>query len=54
MRKFQGDDAPRVHERGKAIDEIVDIGHMGENVVGDNQVGVYVPCRHFGGKVTSE
>ncbi len=39
MRKLDRDETVRCQQRRDSADEIVDVGHVGEHVVGDHQIG---------------
>ncbi len=50
MRKFHGDDSPRLQEDFHAFHEIVKIGHLGQYVIAYQQIGPVPISDHFQGQ----
>ena len=54
MRELESSDAGRIEQHREAGDEIVNVGHMGENVVGRHQIGAPASYREFAGQIDTE
>lgn len=51
MRELESGDASRLEQRGESTEEVIDVWHMGQHVVGHRQVGTpafgHQPCGDF-------